>query len=142
MPDKLTDSEIVKALDEAELFLRNRVMDGMSLKLNEYDIGTLRNISQLCAKAYDEINRLQAENEDIKFLYENLKEEHLEIIKAIKHTKTEAYKECIEKVKENSNKREWVCSGALVQRDCTIPEKTLDNLLKELERKEGTTYDD
>jgi hypothetical protein len=101
MPDKLTDSEIVKALDEAELFLRNRVMDGMSLKLNEYDIGTLRNISQLCAKAYDEVNRLQAENEDIKFLYENLKEEHLEIIKAIKHTKAESYTDFAESLKKD-----------------------------------------
>lgn len=66
MPDKLTDEQIKKALDEAELFLRNRVMDGQALKLNEYDVGILRNISQVCAKAYDEINRLQAENKKFK----------------------------------------------------------------------------
>ena len=63
---KLTDSEIVKALDEAELFLRNRVMGGQPLKLNEYDIGMLRNISTVCAKAYDEINRLKADKEYYK----------------------------------------------------------------------------
>ena len=54
-------NDIIKALDEAELFLRNRTMDGMSLELNEYDIGILRDISQVCARAYDEINRQKAE---------------------------------------------------------------------------------
>ena len=44
------------------------------------------------------IERLRAENEDIKFLYENLKAEHIETIKAIKHTKAEAYKEFAELV--------------------------------------------
>lgn len=67
MPDKkLTDNEIVKALDEAELFLRNRTMDGTSLKLNEYDIGILRDISKTCARAYDEINHQKAEIERLE----------------------------------------------------------------------------
>lgn len=56
--------------------------------------------------------------------------------------KAEAYKECIERVKENSNKMELVCSGALVRTDYTITKETLDNLLNEFERKENITYDD
>ena len=35
-------------------------------------------------------------------------------------------------MKENSNKMDLVCSGALVKRDYTITEETLDNLSKEL----------
>lgn len=46
--------------------------------------------------------------------------------------KAEAYKECIEKVKGNSNKRDFVCGGALVKTDYTITEKELNNLLKEM----------
>lgn len=46
--------------------------------------------------------------------------------------KAEAYKECVEKVKETSNKMELVCSGALVRTDYTITEKELDNILKEI----------
>ena len=61
-------NDIIKALDEAELFLRNRTMDGMSLELNEYDIGILRDISQVCARAYDEINRQKAEIEQLQTL--------------------------------------------------------------------------
>ena len=70
---KLTNNEIIKALDEAELFLQNRVKDGQPIKLNEYDVGELRNISQTCAKAYDEINRLQTENENLKVENQSLR---------------------------------------------------------------------
>ena len=69
----------------------------------------------------NKIKQLQTENEDIKFLYENLKEEHLETIKTIKHIKVEAYKECIAKVKELHDSP---C--------CYDFEKSLDNLLREM----------
>ena len=84
MPDKkLTDLEIVKAL-KSRMYKENKYM------------------FSLLQETLDLINRLQAENEDIKFLYENLKEEHLEIIKAIKHTKAEAYKEVFEKLNDKA----------------------------------------
>lgn len=70
---KLTDKGIKKALDEAELFLQNRVKDGQPIKLSEYDVGKLRNISQVCAKTYDEINRLQTENENLKVENQSLR---------------------------------------------------------------------
>ena len=50
----------------------------------------------------------------------------------IQQEKSEAVKEFAERLKEKSGKVEMVCSGALVQRDYTISEKTLDNLIKEM----------
>lgn len=144
MPDnKLTDNEIIKALDEAELFLRNRTMDGMSLKLNEYDIGILRNISQVCAKAYDEINRLQAENEGLKTLNSKLEAENYsfkvkerenplemallidEQAEQIKTAKAEAYKEFAERFKKKLSQK---YTTSLWKVYC----EEIDNLLKEL----------
>ena len=69
----MTDNKIKKALDEAELFLQNRVKDGQPIKLSEYDTEKLRNISQTCAKAYDKITRQQAENENLKVENQSLR---------------------------------------------------------------------
>lgn len=69
----MEDREIIKALDESELFLQNRVKDGQPIKLNEYDVEILRNISQVCAKAYDEIDRLQTENENLKVKLQSMR---------------------------------------------------------------------
>ena len=101
----------------------------------------------------DLINRLQAENEQLKsdisvsrdaymsmkdrYEYEkekveNAKQKCIDIAKALKTAKAEAYKECIEKVKEKSKKSEVVCSGALVTTSYLISAKNLDNLLKEM----------
>lgn len=107
-------------------------------------------------KLYKELEQAKAENERLKplekfsefnshirvedmLVFASSLEEWMEFCDNLK---AEAYKECIEKVKENSNKMELVCSGALVRIDYTITEEKLDNLLKELERKESTTYDD
>lgn len=46
--------------------------------------------------------------------------------------KAEAYKECIEKVKEKSKKTEVVASGALITTSYAISAKNLNNLLNEL----------
>ena len=135
MDNKLTDSEIVKALDEAELFLRNRVMDGQSLKLNDYDIGILRKISQTCAKAYDEINRLQAENKRLNKEVDRLSQCVLYHDGQIVDAKTEAYKECIEKVKTEAENATCVYEPDRPQADNMvyhISNIRLDNLLKEL----------
>ena len=95
MPEKKqTDSEILKSLDTAELFLRNRLMDGQSLKLNEYDIVILKEISQTCAKACDEITHLQAENEELKSAINGFRGYEDKI-------KAEAYKEFAERLCED-----------------------------------------
>ena len=108
--NKLTDNEIIKALNEA--FDENWIILGL-------------------------INRLQAEKEDYKILYENLKAEHTKTIKAIKQCKAEAYKECVEKVKAIATKRTYVyiADVSLQEQEIgwlEIREDNLDNLLKEL----------
>lgn len=124
MPDKkLTDNEIVKALENC--------LENECNKCPFNDSETCQ--IDLMKLLFDLINRLQAENERLKakvnhynYCYDNF------VNKPIRRIKAEAYKECIEKVKETSNKTELVCSGALVRTDYTITEKKLDNLLKEL----------
>ena len=96
MDKKLTDKEIVKAL-ECHRHIGKETCDSCPLQ----GIGMCSFV--LINEVYNRFNHLQAENEDIKFLYENLKEEHLEIIKAIKHTKAEAYKEFAERLKKQIN---------------------------------------
>jgi hypothetical protein len=113
----LNDNEIKKALEcckyHRECCFCNYVEE----------CGNKRNLT---ISTLDLINRLEAENEDIKFLYENLKEEHLEIIKAIKHTKAEAYKEFAERVKEKAVPHYFDnCNYA-------VEIEQIDNLLKEL----------
>lgn len=99
----------------------------------------------------DLINRLQAENEKneniIRLADKTIETANAEIERLKKgiavdiegyaseydnRIKAKAYKEFAERLKEKSGKVEMVCSGALVQRDYTISEKTLDNLLKKL----------
>ena len=139
MPNKLTDKEIVKALENAEyrcdgIALRGYYLDHESMKqvidqINRLQAenkdlfykleGVMHSVDKWLdgdELKQDEVNRastmrektlkitedLQAENEDYKALYESSKAEHLETIKAIKHYKTEAYKEVFEKLNDKS----------------------------------------
>lgn len=142
MPDKLTDNEIIKALEEHY----KKVDSGYSCYLENGGKGDDEEEKYLymVRDVLDLINRLQAENERLKgevakeftcFVGDPHKVEHCPYLEELKTAKAEAYKECIEKVKENSNKTELVCSGALVRTDYTITEEALDNLLKEKEEK-------
>ena len=122
MPDKKpTDSEIVKALECCT--------DGSG--------------TGLIKATLDLINRLQAENEElkdtVKVLRVGVEQAHIirkdgkspfNLLKA--EIKAEAYKECIEKVKEKSKKTEIVCSGKLITTNYTISARNFNNLLKEL----------
>ena len=117
MSNKLTDKEIVKAL---ECCPKNIICGECPL------CGKKDCMNKLYINALDLINRLQAENEDYKALYEGLKAEHIETIKAIKHCKAEAYKEFAERLKEKYPwKEDYLYSTKLMGKD-------IDNLLKEL----------
>lgn len=141
MPDKLTDNEVKKAL---EICVSEHLGCEDGCPLDGMNCG-----NEIPKLALDLINRQEAEKESLKAEVERLKEQNtivkdgfIELQKLHSEIKAEAYKECIEKVKENSNKMELVCSGALVRTDYTITKKSLDSLLNEFERKENTTYDD
>ena len=97
MPDKLTDSEIVKAFEEYykgidKGYSTYLEQGGKSDEYEEKHLYMVRGVLDL-------INRLQAENERLKTqLY---LEKYTDVAK--RTIKAEAYKECIEKVKEEIN---------------------------------------
>ena len=115
---KLTDNEIIKALEccKSDTSLCN---DCPYDKIGEC-------IEKLCADSIDLINRLQAENERLTQFSGILLHNGSELFKEIETVKAEAYKECIEKVKEEINKHSY---GVLHK---TVINHKLDNLLKEL----------
>ena len=61
----MTDNEIIKALDGADVFLRNRA-NSEPAPLNEYDIEALIDIANVCDEAANLINRQKAEIERLK----------------------------------------------------------------------------
>ena len=123
MPDKLTDNEIVKALEccskpvgenckECPLHLTD------CLKVN---------IEEL---ALDLINRQKAENERLttalKEISNGLAEVKVLVARDLKNAKAEAYKEFAEELHNKAMKPEEICDNFAV--GCN----TIDNLLKEL----------
>ncbi len=108
MPNKLTDSEIVKALECCQKVLPN---------CNECPVEEKERImccDLIKGKAIDLINRLQAENERLKPFEDKIAEfnSHIRVedmlvfassleewLEFCDNLKAEAYKECIEKVK-------------------------------------------
>lgn len=142
MPNKLTDAEVKKALE----WHLNEVnhCDGCPLLV-------LKNTTTYCVdvlmqNALDLINRQDQENESLKAEVERLKTERDKehdycnhyMIQCVK-AKTKAYKECIEKVKEEMSI--WSFDFSYYS-DRTEAQKSLDNLWNEFERKESTIYDD
>ena len=147
MPDKkLTDNEIKKALGVC----CTKIPCKECIYMGNKELCVAENTTAVL----DLINRLQAENEELKREIEDLESVQeispeakylvdtkadkvisllTEINKSQEQIKAEAYKECIEKVKEKSAKYNWVSSGALLRTEYTIGENTLDNLLKEME---------
>ena len=121
MSNKLTDNEIVKAL---ECCTSNRGGDCNKcyFRLRERK-SSIFCVNELICSSLDLINRLQADCENYKALYEGLKAEHIETIKAIKHYKAEAYKEFAERLKEE----QYLSIVAMV-----VSVEAIDNLLKEL----------
>lgn len=109
---QLTDEEIIKALDGADLFLRDRV-NCEPAPLNDYDKDILLDIAKTCDNAVAIINRQKAEIEKLKEENNNYQEllthekggnialrvMYDKVSKNIKTAKTEAYKEFAEKLK-------------------------------------------
>ena len=86
------------------------------------------------------INRLQAENKGLREDYTRACAERDLRIVTHDFIKTEAYKECIEKVKAIATKKKiiYVADASIQERETgwlEIQEEKLDNLLKDLEGK-------
>ena len=129
MPDKLTDSKIVKALS-------NMTYGGHYCAKCKYDNGKGEDRCglkgcKIARYALDLINRLQAENERLNKDKENLAYSFANAVGQKMTAKAEAYTECIEKAKEEiyhqPHSRSLETSG---ERARII--KIFDNLLKEL----------
>ena len=151
---KMTDNEIVKALEWLESKTKEYceqcayknsevcdicIFDKIKLALDLINLlQAQKDLFETCCARKDEaIRHLEAENERLfsdnqKYLSVMLWGNKKQAKNLVNNIKTQAYKECIEKVKEHSNKTELVCSGALVRTDYTITKEKLDNLLKEL----------
>lgn len=103
---KMTD-DLVKKLDSADLFLRNRVKAKKS-PLNEYDIEAMFDIADICNNATIEISRLKAEIERL----------NVELIGM--HGACESYKmhyeAVIAQMQESKLKCEDVCS--VYEKEC------------------------
>lgn len=94
LDNKLTDNEIVKALEYCS-------RQGITSECERCKVKGCR--SELIKLALDLINRLQAENEELKTENQILSQQRFNIFERIEYSdklKAEAYKECIEKVKE------------------------------------------
>ena len=129
MPDKLTDKEIVKALED---WRKEIIADYQRLKLLDapmdcFEESHANTVTKL-SNALDLINRQNAENERLKELFEHSQANYWNISNLVHKyrnkaitAKAEAYKECIEKAKE------------IMQNYCgEITEDDLDNILKEM----------
>ena len=136
---KLTHQKIVSELDGADVFLRGRATS-KTASLNEYDIEVLLGIANVCDEAADfiqrrdaEIKELQSEikilkdsNINLHELYQNEKEKvakakqkAIDIGRALKTAKAEAFKEFAERL----------CDGRVSNDPVVI---AADALLKEM----------
>ena len=157
MPDKkLTDNEIKKAKELIKKLNKAYKDYYDTTKSMPYDIDeTLRETAFCFENCLNEINRLQAENERLEFvrtrdaqryeektsnqahtncvlydLYDKAIKEVKELEGKLETAKAEAYKECIEKVKEYIDTHEHL---SCEECECVpIGKDGLDNLLKEL----------
>ena len=109
-----------------------------NLKVENQSLRTAGNSLKMhYEEAQAEVERLESANDE-KFrqwdmLAEKAKQHYADLYNEAKDIlKAEAYKEFAEKLKEKASKMEMACCGAIIRRDYTINEETLDNLVKEM----------
>lgn len=95
--------------------------------------------ADIIAERNAEIERLKRSNNISQHLLSNAYDSIERFDDFIENIKLEAYKECIEKVKEEMSI--WSFDFSYYS-DRTEAQKSLDNLWNEFERKESTIYDD
>lgn len=90
----MTDNEIVKALDGADVFLRDRARSKPS-PLNEYDIALLLDIAKTCDEAATIINRQKAE-------IQSMNEREIILICQLAEERDKAIKEFAKRLKKKA----------------------------------------
>ncbi len=110
---KYTDEQIKKALDSADLFLRNRA-NAEPAPLNEYDKEELLDIAKICCNALDLINRQESEIDHLR--------------EATKKVTSEAIKEFAERLKEKASPYPYYQYGLID----AVSVEDIDNLAKEM----------
>ena len=125
-----TDEQIIKALNSADLFLRNRA-NAKPAPLNKYDIAELLDIANVCVNTLDLIKRLKAENE-------RLEAQHREMCIGMKVIKRKARKELAERFREKASSSVMSCQGYEIYetKQYQISAVDFDNILKEMEQEE------
>lgn len=81
---------------------------------------------------HEKIEEQEAANERLNKEVDRLSQVVLYHEGQIAEAKAEVIKEFAEKVKVSSNKTDLICSGALVRREYTITEESLDQIAKEM----------
>lgn len=139
----MTDSEIIKALEccvesecegckyEYDTACKEYILHDCIrlIKQKQDEVRAYKHYYDECLKclknANAEIKRLNAEIEKLKYAIDAVNNT------TIAHFKAEAVKEFVEKFKEKARRLDLSGSGALLQRDYTISEVALNNLVKE-----------
>lgn len=133
--NKLSDNKIIKALECCAKSSWLNDCDGCPCFDPKEDIQTSECQERLMKYALDLINSQKAE-------IERLKKDKYKLQKALNQSedyrviaKAEAYKEFVERLKEMATQGFW-------ETDAYVGAEQIDNLVKEFEKKENTTYDD
>jgi hypothetical protein len=121
----MTDNDIIKALDSADVFLRDRA-DTHTVPLNEYDIAILIDIANTCDEAVNLINRQKAEIERLEEIKNRLSY-NLQAVLDERADHSEAVKEFAERLKKCS---QWLPLVAMP--DPFVIVSDIDNLVKEM----------
>lgn len=146
MTDKKFNYEkIAQALNEADLFLRNRAQ-ATPTPLNTFDIAMMFSIAKTCCVSLDLINRQKAEIERLKAEIERIQKARLkqakflaeqkaqkyELINKLSRAKTESYKEFVERLKEKLDDCHIVSDGEYCGFDCSDIHECINTSLKEM----------
>lgn len=139
--NRCTQDGDVYTLPKMIIDLINRLeteKDGLQ-KLVNLSIDTQNEMNDTIAEQNAEIERLKRSNNTSQHLLSNAYDSIERFDDFIENIKLEAYKECIEKMKEEMSI--WSFDFSYYS-DRTEAQKSLDNLWNEFEKKENTTYDD
>ncbi len=84
----MTDKDIIKALDDADVFLRNRA-NAKPAPLNEYDIEILLDIAKICDEAVNIINRQQTQLDNYSHNVRTMTKDVYKYLKALEEANAE-----------------------------------------------------